>query len=64
MTENEVLEIAKSKLKEKNAAYMREWRKKNPDKDRIIRERYKQKRLIKTCREVEEGMKEGKRNDN
>ena len=40
MTEQEALEVARKQIRAENAAYMREWRKRNPEKDRAIRNRY------------------------
>lgn len=34
MTEQEALEVARKQIRAENAAYMREWRKRNPEKDR------------------------------
>lgn len=54
MTENQALDIARAKLRAEKAAYMREWRKKNPEKDKANRERCKQKKLERYAREVKE----------
>ena len=54
MTDKEVLEKAKSKIRAEHAAYMRDWRRKNPDKVKASAERYKQNRLKRMCREVEQ----------
>ena len=43
MTEQEALEVARKQIRAENAAYMREWRKRNPEKDRAIRNRYSEK---------------------
>lgn len=43
MTEQEALEVAYKQIRAENAAYMREWRKRNPEKDRAIRNRYREK---------------------
>ena len=43
MTEQEALEVARKQIRAENAAYMREWRKRNPEKDRAIRNRYREK---------------------
>ncbi|WP_418761999.1 hypothetical protein [Enterocloster sp.] len=43
MTEQEALEVARKQIRAENAAYMREWRKRNPEKDRAIRNRYHEK---------------------
>ena len=43
MTEQEALEVARKHIRAENAAYMREWRKRNPEKDRAIRNRYREK---------------------
>ena len=43
MTEQEALEVARKEIRAENAAYMREWRKRNPEKDRAIRNRYREK---------------------
>ena len=43
MTEQEALEVARKQIRAENAAYMREWRKRNPEKDRTIRNRYREK---------------------
>lgn len=47
MTEQEALELAHKQLRAEHAAYMREWRKRNPEKDRAIRERYRAKQKVK-----------------
>ena len=43
MTEQEALEVARKQIRAENAAYMREWRKRNPEKDRAIHNRYREK---------------------
>ena len=43
MTEQEALEVARKQIRAENAAYMREWRKRNPEKDRAIRNRYRER---------------------
>lgn len=43
MMEQEALEVARKQIRAENAAYMREWRKRNPEKDRAIRNRYREK---------------------
>lgn len=43
MTEQEALELARKQLRAEHAAYIREWRKRNPEKDKAIRERYRAK---------------------
>lgn len=53
MSDKEVLEKAKAKIRAEHAAYMREWRKKNPDKVKASIERSKKNKLDKMCREVE-----------
>lgn len=55
MTEQEALEVARKQIRAENAAYMREWRKRNPEKDRAIRNRYREKLKAKR--------KEGKSNE-
>lgn len=55
MTEQEALEVARKQIRAENAAYMREWRKRNPKKDRAIRNRYREKLKVKR--------KEGKSNE-
>lgn len=47
MTKQEALEIAREQLRAEHTAYMREWRKRNPEKERAIRERYLEKRKAK-----------------
>lgn len=55
MTKQEALEVARKQIRAENAAYMREWRKRNPEKDRAIRNRYREKLKAKR--------KEGKSNE-
>lgn len=43
MTEREALEKAREQIRAEKAAYMREWRKRNPEKDRAIHNRYRAK---------------------
>lgn len=52
LTEAEALERAKARIRAEHAAYMREWRKKNPDKVKASSERSKLNKLKKY---VEEG---------
>ena len=52
MTDNKVLEKARAKIRAEHAAYMREWRKKNPDKVKASIARSKQKKLERVCMEV------------
>lgn len=47
MTEQEALELARKQLRAEHAAYIREWRKRNPEKDKAIRERYRAKQKAK-----------------
>lgn len=56
MTEAEALERAKARIRAEHAAYMREWRKKNPDKVKASSERSKLNKLKKY-------VEEGKRNE-
>lgn len=55
MTEQEAMEKAREQIRAEKAAYMREWRKRNPKKDKAIRDRYRAK--LKAAR------KEGKPNE-
>lgn len=55
MTEQEAMEKAHEQIRAEKAAYMREWRKRNPKKDKAIRDRYRAK--LKAAR------KEGKPNE-
>lgn len=47
MTEQEAIELARKQLRAEHAAYVREWRKRNPEKDKAIRERYRAKQKAK-----------------
>lgn len=47
MTEREALEEARKQLRAKKAAYMREWRKKNPGREKIVREQNLAKKLLR-----------------
>lgn len=51
MTEQEALELAHKQLRAEHAAYMRGWRKRNPEKDKAIRERYRAKQKAKKRKE-------------
>ncbi|MFV0314843.1 MAG: hypothetical protein ACK5I7_07020 [Anaerotignum sp.] len=39
MTEQEALEKAREQIRAENAAYKREWRKRNPGKEKAVKER-------------------------
>ena len=43
MTEREALETARKQMRAEHAAYMREWRKRNPEKERAIQKRHREK---------------------
>lgn len=47
MTEQEALEKARAQLRAEHASYMREWRKRNPGKERQSRERNRAKKILK-----------------
>ncbi len=51
MGEKEALDKAKERMRAEHAAYMRDWRKKNPDKVKASRERCKKNKLLKYMRE-------------
>ena len=51
MTEQEAIELARKQLRAEHAAYVREWRKRNPEKDKAIRERYRAKQKAKKKKE-------------
>lgn len=53
MTENEALALAEKRMKAEHAAYMREWRKQNPDKDKSYREKKKQRIATQILEEVQ-----------
>ena len=53
MSDKEIIEKAKAKIRAEHAAYMREWRKKNPEKVKASIERSKQNKLERMCKEVE-----------
>lgn len=55
MTEREALETARKQRRAEHAAYMREWRKRNPEKERAIQKRHREKLKAKR--------KEGKSNE-
>lgn len=46
MTEKEALEEARKQIRAKNAAYMREWRKKNPGREKKTREQKLAKKIL------------------
>ena len=46
MTEQEALEKARAQLRAEHAAYMREWRRRNPGKERQSRERNRAKKIL------------------
>ncbi len=47
MTEHEALEKAREIIRAERAAYMREWRKKNPGREKATRELKKARELLK-----------------
>lgn len=47
VTEQEALEKARAQLRAEHASYMREWRKRNPGKERQSRERNRAKKILK-----------------
>lgn len=47
MTEQEALEKARNRLRAEHAAYMREWRKRNPGREKATRERKRAEKLLK-----------------
>lgn len=55
MTEREALETARKQMRAEHAAYMREWRKRNPEKERAIQKRH--------CEKLKAKRKEGKSNE-
>lgn len=56
MADNEALEKARAKIRAEHAAYMREWRRKNPDKVKASQARSKENKLKRY-------MEEDKRNE-
>lgn len=53
MTELEALEKAQEKIRAEHAAYMREWRKNNPDKVKASREKSKANKIKRYAEEVQ-----------
>ena len=51
VTETEALERARERIRAEHAAYMRDWRKRNPDKVKASRERCKSNKLKKYVEE-------------
>lgn len=51
MTETEALKRARERIRAEHAAYMRDWRKRNPDKVKASRERCKSNKLKKYVEE-------------
>ena len=52
MNENEALALAEQRLKAERAAYMREWRKRNPNKDKSYRDKKREKLAKQILEEV------------
>lgn len=51
MTETEALERAKARIRAEKAAYMRDWRRKNPEKVKASREKSQRNKLQKYVEE-------------
>lgn len=47
MTEQEAMEKAREQIRAKKAAYMREWRKRNPGREKATRERNLAKKIMR-----------------
>ena len=47
MTEQEALEKAREQLRAERAAYMREWRKRNPGREKATREKARAKKIMR-----------------
>ena len=60
MTEQEAIELARKQLRAEHAAYVREWRKRNPEKDKAIRERYRAKQKAKKKRGSQQKKRQAK----
>lgn len=52
MTEQEALEKAREQIRAEKAAYMREWRKRNPGREKATRERTRAMKIMREEREA------------